>query len=43
MIDNMGGSAEDIAQAIQNALRDHVGDEPPFDDITLVVVKRVGA
>ena len=40
VIDSRGGSAEDIAQAIQDAIRAHVGDEPPFDDATLVVVKR---
>ena len=34
-------SADNLAEAIQAALRQHVGDEPPFDDITLVVVKRV--
>jgi serine phosphatase RsbU (regulator of sigma subunit) len=39
----LGGSADDIAQAINHALRAYVGDEPPFDDITLVVLKRVGA
>ncbi len=37
----VGGSAEDIVQAIKGALHAHVGDEPPFDDMTLVVVKRV--
>ena len=42
VIDSRGGSAEDIAQAIQDAIRAHVGDEPPFDDMTLVVVKRAG-
>ena len=36
------GSADDVAWAIRQALREHVGDEPPFDDITFVVVKRVG-
>ncbi len=36
------GSADDIAWAIRQALHEHVGDEPPFDDITFVVVKRVG-
>jgi serine phosphatase RsbU (regulator of sigma subunit)/putative methionine-R-sulfoxide reductase with GAF domain len=35
------GTADEIVSAINDALRAHVGDEPPFDDITLVVVKRV--
>jgi sigma-B regulation protein RsbU (phosphoserine phosphatase) len=39
---SLSGSADDIAWAIRQALDEHVGDEPPFDDITLVVVKRVG-
>jgi len=38
---SLSGSADDIAWAIRQALREHVGDEPPFDDITFVVVKRV--
>ena len=42
VIDSMGGPAEDVVRAIRDALRAHVGDEPPFDDITLVVVKRAG-
>ncbi|HET7087664.1 MAG TPA: GAF domain-containing protein [Anaerolineae bacterium] len=41
VIDNMSGSVDDIVQAIKDALRAHVGDEPPFDDITFVVLKRV--
>lgn len=41
VVEHQNGSADDIAQAIQAALNAHVGDEPPFDDITLVVVKRV--
>jgi len=40
IISQMGGTADDIAAAINVALREHVGDEPPFDDITLVVLKR---
>ena len=38
---SLSGSADDIAWAIRQALREHVGDEPPFDDITFVVMKRV--
>ncbi len=41
VVENAGGSADDIVQAIRAALRAHVGDEPPFDDVTLVVVKRI--
>jgi sigma-B regulation protein RsbU (phosphoserine phosphatase) len=33
-------TAEDIVAAIQKAIDDFVGDEPPFDDLTLVVAKR---
>ena len=34
-------SANGIVAAIQNAVNQFVGDEPPFDDLTLVVAKRV--
>lgn len=34
------GSAEDIVQAIQAAVDEFAGNEPPFDDFTLVVLKR---
>jgi serine phosphatase RsbU (regulator of sigma subunit)/putative methionine-R-sulfoxide reductase with GAF domain len=34
------GTAEEISQAIVSAVRAFVGDEPPFDDVTMVVVKR---
>ncbi len=33
-------SADDIVAAIQHAVNRFVGDEPPFDDLTLVVAKR---
>ena len=33
------GSAKEIVQAITEAIMDHAGDSPQFDDITLVVVK----
>jgi len=33
-------SAEDIVAAIQAAVDEFVGNEPPFDDFTLVVMKR---
>jgi len=32
--------ADGIAAAIQQAITEFVGDEPPFDDLTLVVAKR---
>ena len=41
VIDSMGSSVDAIVRTIQDALHAHVGDEPPFDDITLVVIKRV--
>ncbi|MGH9204312.1 MAG: PP2C family protein-serine/threonine phosphatase, partial [Vicinamibacterales bacterium] len=41
VIDSLGGSPDDIVQEVKNALRAYVGDEPPFDDMTMVVVKRV--
>jgi sigma-B regulation protein RsbU (phosphoserine phosphatase) len=34
-------SAEDIVAAIQAAVDEFVGNEPPFDDFTLVVLKRI--
>jgi serine phosphatase RsbU (regulator of sigma subunit)/putative methionine-R-sulfoxide reductase with GAF domain len=34
-------SAEDIVAAIQAAVDEFVGNEPPFDDFTLVVLKRM--
>jgi len=33
-------TAEEIVAAIQKAINDFVGDEPPFDDLTLVVARR---
>jgi sigma-B regulation protein RsbU (phosphoserine phosphatase) len=35
------GSAEEIVAAIEAAVDEFVGNEPPFDDFTLVVLKRV--
>jgi serine phosphatase RsbU (regulator of sigma subunit)/putative methionine-R-sulfoxide reductase with GAF domain len=35
------GTAEEIVAAIEAAVDDFVGNEPPFDDFTLVVMKRV--
>lgn len=32
-------SAQDILRAIMDSIRHHLGDEPPDDDITLVVIK----
>jgi serine phosphatase RsbU (regulator of sigma subunit) len=34
--------AEEIVRAIQDAVAAFVGDEPPFDDLTLVILKRAG-
>jgi sigma-B regulation protein RsbU (phosphoserine phosphatase) len=36
-------SAEEIVAAIEAAVDEFVGNEPPFDDFTLVVLKRVRA
>ena len=41
VLDHQHYGADDIVRAIRQALRTHLGDEQPFDDITLVVVKRV--
>jgi sigma-B regulation protein RsbU (phosphoserine phosphatase) len=38
---NAAGTAEEIVAAIQTAVDEFVGNEPPFDDFTLVVMKRV--
>ncbi|CAG0936766.1 Phosphoserine phosphatase RsbU [Thermoflexales bacterium] len=35
------GSAEEVVAAIEAAVDEFVGNEPPFDDFTLVVLKRV--
>ncbi len=35
------GSADDIVAAIEAAVDEFVGNEPPFDDFTLVVLKRI--
>ncbi len=40
---NAAGSAEETAQAVLNAVSDFVGNIPPSDDLTLVVVRRQGA
>jgi sigma-B regulation protein RsbU (phosphoserine phosphatase) len=37
---NRGSTADGIVAAIQDAVHEFVGDEPPFDDLTLVVAKR---
>jgi len=41
IVKHRGKSADDIVAAIQDAVNQFVGDEPPFDDLTLVVAKRV--
>ena len=38
---NAERSAEEIVAAIEAAVDEFVGNEPPFDDFTLVVMKRV--
>ncbi|MBC8503741.1 MAG: SpoIIE family protein phosphatase [Anaerolineales bacterium] len=38
--DNIGRSAEGLQQAILDALYEFLGDVPPQDDITLMVIKR---
>ncbi|HEY0738840.1 MAG TPA: SpoIIE family protein phosphatase [Herpetosiphonaceae bacterium] len=35
-------SADEIVQAVLSDLAAHTGDQPPFDDVTLLVVKRTG-
>lgn len=37
---NRHTSAEEIVTRIEEAIVDHAGDSPPFDDITLLLVKR---
>jgi len=38
--DHLGESAENLQQSILNAVYDFVGDAPPFDDITLMILQR---
>jgi serine phosphatase RsbU (regulator of sigma subunit) len=38
---NARRTAEEIVAAIEAAVDEFVGNEPPFDDFTLVVMKRV--
>jgi serine phosphatase RsbU (regulator of sigma subunit) len=38
--DHLGESAETLQTSILNAVYDFVGDAPPFDDITLMVLQR---
>ena len=37
---NADQAADEVVQAIQAAVESFVGDEPPFDDLTLVIAKR---
>ena len=39
--ENRDSSAEKIIAAFENALREHIGDTAPYDDITLMVIKRL--
>ncbi len=41
LLENRDSSAEKIVSAFENALRIHTGDTAPYDDITLMVVKRL--
>ncbi|MBN2469094.1 MAG: SpoIIE family protein phosphatase [Anaerolineae bacterium] len=38
-----GGAAADILQALGRAVNEFIGDVPPFDDMTMVVVRYTGA
>lgn len=42
MVAHQHESAEAVMQRILNALDQHSQGQPPFDDVTLVVIKRVG-
>ena len=35
-----GGDAEAVKERIMTAVRTHIGDAPPFDDMCLVVIER---
>ncbi len=39
VLENRRRSANEVTQAIIDAVDQHTGDEPQFDDITLVVVR----
>ncbi len=39
--ENCDSSAANIAAAFEKALRAHIGDTAPYDDITMMVVKRL--
>jgi serine phosphatase RsbU (regulator of sigma subunit) len=41
LLEQARGSAEEIVDAIEAAVDEFVGEVPPFDDFTLVVLKRV--
>ena len=41
ILDRRGASAADMVDALQQALSEFVGSTPPFDDITVVAVKRL--
>ncbi len=38
-----GGNAEEIKDRLVDAVLEHVGDAPPFDDMCLVVIERIAA
>jgi serine phosphatase RsbU (regulator of sigma subunit) len=40
-IDTSGGSVETVLSTISDRLGAHTGDLPPFDDVTLLVIKRL--
>lgn len=41
MLDHPHASPGDLLAALQNALREFIGDTAPFDDITIVIAKRL--
>lgn len=43
LADSLGRSAREVQQAVLSAVRAFVGDAPPFDDITLMILVRKGA
>ncbi len=41
LLDHPGDSPEEILRALNRALSEFTGDIPPFDDVTIVIAKRV--
>ena len=42
LLDHQNESPDEIMNALKQALGEFTGDIPPFDDVTIVIVKRVG-